>query len=55
MPSVYFNYHVGGLSVNVRWKRSDFLSFLIKLCAVIGGTYTLANLMDTILHRLVGN
>lgn len=43
MPAVYFNYHIGGLAVNVLPDKDGIAVFLIRLCAVIGGLYTLAN------------
>ncbi len=43
MPVVWFNYHIGGLSVNVLPEKDGVAVFLIRLCAVIGGVYTLAN------------
>jgi hypothetical protein len=43
MPVVWFNFHIGGLSVNVLPEKDGIAMFLIRLCAVIGGVYTLAN------------
>jgi hypothetical protein len=55
MPVLYFNYHIGGLTVFISPEESGLLSFIIKLCAIIGGTYTLASFMDTVLNRIFGN
>mgnify|MGYP003688001343 CR=1 FL=1 len=55
MPVLYFNYHIGGLTVFVTPKTDSFLEFLIGLCAIVGGTYTIASLLDTVLNRLFGN
>jgi hypothetical protein len=38
---VHFNYHIGGLVVEVQPRDEDFWTFLIHLCAIIGGTYAL--------------
>ena len=43
MPVVWFNFHIGGLAVNVLPEKDGIAVFLIRLCAVIGGLYTLAN------------
>jgi hypothetical protein len=43
MPVVWFNFHIGGLSVNVLPEKDGIAVFLIRLCAVVGGLYTLAN------------
>jgi hypothetical protein len=52
MPSLYFNYHIGGLVVEVRPESDRLSTFLIKLCAIIGGTYTLASFLDHALDSL---
>jgi len=43
MPVVWFNYYIGGLAVNVLPEKDGISVFLIRLCAIIGGIYTLAN------------
>lgn len=43
MPVVWFNYHIGGLSVNVLPDKDGLIVFVIRLCAIIGGVYALAN------------
>lgn len=53
MPSLYFNYHIGGLVVFVTPSAdADFTKFIIKLCAIIGGIYTIASFVDHALDRL---
>ena len=49
MPSLYFNYHIGGLTVLVSPEGDNLAAFLIKLCAIIGGTYTIASFIDNAL------
>ena len=34
--------------------RKPYSSFLVGLCTVVGGVYTVAGLVDASLHRLVG-
>jgi hypothetical protein len=53
MPVLYFNYHIGGLVVSISPGENGFslFSFLIRLCAIIGGTYTIANFLDNFLHK----
>ena len=43
MPVLWFNYQIGGLNVNVLPENDALIVFLIRLCAIIGGVYTLAN------------
>ena len=54
MPSLYFNYHIGGLTVEVRPESGSLSAFLIKLCAIIGGTYTVAAFVDNALDHIIG-
>ena len=49
MPSLYFNYQIGGLLVEVKPNTDSLSIFLIKLCAIIGGTYTIASFLDSAL------
>ncbi len=43
MPMVWFNYYIGGLTVYVLPENDSIAVFLIRLCAIVGGVYTLAN------------
>ena len=38
---VHFNYHIGGIGVEIEPRDEDLWKFLIHLCAIIGGTYAL--------------
>lgn len=53
MPSVYFNYAIGGMVVDIYPDRMSFLQFIIQLCAIIGGAYTIASLLDSFLNRII--
>lgn len=52
MPSLYFNYHIGGLTIVVKPETDSLSGFLIKLCAIIGGTYTIAGFIDNALDQM---
>lgn len=52
MPAVYFNYGVGGMIVDIYPNRITFLQFLIELCAIIGGAYMIASILDGVLNRV---
>jgi hypothetical protein len=53
MPAVYFNYAIGGMVVDIYPNRMSFLQFIIQLCAIIGGAYTIASLLDSFLNKLI--
>lgn len=54
MPAVYFNYHIGGTKVSYETKRYAFSFFLINICAVIGGIYSIAQISYNVLHAIFG-
>lgn len=55
MPAVFFNYGVGGMIVDIYPNRMSLLQFMIELCAIIGGAYMLASILDGLLNRAFGD
>lgn len=53
MPAVYFNYAIGGMVVDIYPKRMSLLQFIIQLCAIVGGAYTIASLLDSFFNRII--
>ena len=53
MPSLYFNYHIGGTRVYMSTFKGFFSTFLLNVCAVIGGIYALCSFINNILHLLI--
>lgn len=39
MPGIFFKYDMSALKVNVKQERDNFLTFLARLCATVGGIY----------------
>ena len=54
MPALYFNYHIGGTRVVVATWKGAFPTFLLNMCAVIGGIYALAHFMYNTLFAVFG-
>jgi hypothetical protein len=52
MPSLYFNYNIDGLVVEVKPQNDSLSAFLIKLCAIVGGTFAVASFLDNALDSL---
>lgn len=48
-PSVFFNYDISPMIVIYTEHRKPFTSFLTSVCAIIGGVYTIAAILDTII------
>lgn len=54
MPALYFNYHIGGTRITIYPQRSIFSTFILNICAVIGGIYALAHLLYNTLFAVLG-
>ena len=52
MPCLYFNYNIGGLTIVVSTDTDSLSAFLIKLCSVLGGTYSIAAFIDSAIDKL---
>lgn len=55
MPSLYFNYHIGGTRVSIYSPQGAFSTFLLNMCAVIGGIYAIAHFLYNTLFAVFGN
>lgn len=54
MPVLYFNYHIGGTRVSIYSSQGAVSTFLLNMCAVIGGIYALAHFLYNTLFVLLG-
>ncbi|KAK3037417.1 hypothetical protein RJ639_030179 [Escallonia herrerae] len=52
-PAVYFLYDLSPITVTIREERRNFLHFITRLCAVLGGTFALTGLLDRWMFRLL--
>lgn len=53
MPGVFFQYELSPLMVKFTEKQKSFGHFITNVCAIIGGVYTVAGLLDTFLYHSV--
>ena len=53
MPSLYFNYAIDGLVVEIAPMTDGLSAFLIKLCAIVGGTYAVASFIDHAIDSII--
>lgn len=51
MPSLYLRYDFSPVTVRYTEKREATSHFLVQICAVIGGVFTVAGLLDSALHK----
>lgn len=47
IPAVWFRYDVSPITVRYHEKRPPFYTFITTLCAIVGGTFTVASLIDS--------
>lgn len=48
---VVFNYGIQQVSVLYTNQRENFFQFLINLCAIIGGVFTITKMFDGAVHK----
>jgi hypothetical protein len=51
LPGVFFFYDVSPLRVDFREERRSFSHYITQLCAIIGGVFTVAGLIDRFLYE----
>eukprot|EP00828_Plagiopyla_frontata_P033486 TRINITY_DN4348_c0_g1_i3.p1 TRINITY_DN4348_c0_g1~~TRINITY_DN4348_c0_g1_i3.p1 ORF type:complete len:342 (-),score=38.29 TRINITY_DN4348_c0_g1_i3:85-1110(-) len=49
--AVWFKFDLSPISVTFSKQERNFLHFLVQICAIIGGIFTVAGIIDSILHR----
>jgi hypothetical protein len=50
-PGAWFRYDFSPIMVRVVETRYGFLSFLVSLCAILGGVFALSGIVDQLLYR----
>ena len=51
MPNAAFHYDISPVMVVVQEETQSFSSFVTKICAVIGGIYTVVGLLDNVVYH----
>lgn len=53
MPSLYLRYDFSPVTVRYKEVQESFSHFLVQICAVIGGIFTMAGIFDAALHKSI--
>ncbi|CAK80892.1 unnamed protein product (macronuclear) [Paramecium tetraurelia] len=53
LPAVYFRYDLSPVTVKFLQYRESFLHFLVQICAILGGVFTIASIIDGMIHKSV--
>ena len=48
---IIFNYEVSPFAVIYSNVKENFFQFLISMCAIIGGVFTIAGIVDGLIHK----
>lgn len=48
---IVFNYSISQVTVKYSNARENLLQFLINLCAIMGGAFTVARILDGAIHK----
>eukprot|EP01066_Platyproteum_vivax_P012882 Platyproteum_vivax@DN5855_c0_g1_i1.p1 len=53
MPAIYFRYDISPVTVLFEEREQSLLTFVLHVCAILGGVFTVAGMVDALLHRSV--
>ena len=51
LPAVYFHYEISPIMARISQERRALGSFLTGLCAIVGGVFTVAGMVDSCIYR----
>jgi hypothetical protein len=51
LPGVFFMYDLSPMMVTIKETRRSFLHFLTEVCAIVGGVFSVASLVDGALYQ----
>ena len=52
IPTIFFRYDISPIKVKFEKNNPQNFDGLINICAIIGGMFTIAGILDTLLLRL---
>lgn len=47
LPAIWFRYQISPITVRYQEKRAPFYTFITTICAIVGGTFTVAGIIDS--------
>eukprot|EP00931_Biecheleriopsis_adriatica_P107987 TRINITY_DN8231_c0_g1_i1.p1 TRINITY_DN8231_c0_g1~~TRINITY_DN8231_c0_g1_i1.p1 ORF type:complete len:366 (+),score=76.90 TRINITY_DN8231_c0_g1_i1:124-1221(+) len=53
MPSLYLRYDFSPVTVRYTETKESISHFLVQICAVVGGIFTVAGLVDSVVHKSI--
>lgn len=52
-PAVYFRYDLSPVTVKFSQVQESFFHFIVQVCAIVGGVFTVAGLLENLLHSSI--
>jgi len=52
-PSIYFKYEISPITVKITRGRGSLVHFLLQLCAIVGGIFTVSGLIAGVTARVL--
>ena len=53
MSVLIFNYELSPITVQYTQVTENFFEFLVYICAIVGGVFTVAGIVDAMIHKSV--
>lgn len=53
MPAAFFRYQLSPITVKFSRERTSFLHFLTYVCAIVGGVYSVANMLNRVMNKAI--
>ena len=54
-PAVYFRYDLSPVTVKFSQVQESFFHFIVQVCAIVGGVFTVAGLLENLLHSSIAS
>jgi hypothetical protein len=54
-PAVYFRYDLSPVTVKFSQSQESFFHFIVQVCAIVGGVFTVAGLIENMLHTSIAS
>ena len=48
-----FNYELSPITVQYKQDKENFFEFIVYICAIVGGIFTIAGIVDAMIHKSV--
>jgi len=55
VPGIFFNYDISPIRVIFKETKKSFAHFVTGVCAIIGGIFTVAGIIDTLIYHSLKN